>query len=116
VIEHTSAYAEIIAIKKLDCDVVFRKHQARKNSMHKGKIVGDCDKLMTWYKPVTCPKGLKKDEWVALPPTLTVREIYYYIVIPGFRTGACQFNHYSIRYNQLFSPGNCEALRSAMGC
>ncbi|MDZ7969795.1 MAG: hypothetical protein RM368_33450 [Nostoc sp. DedSLP03] len=55
--------------------------------MRKGKFAGDCDKLVTWYKPKKCPKGLSKDEFDALPPTLTVREIYYYIVIPAFRTG-----------------------------
>lgn len=78
----TSAYADMFAIKKLDCDAVFRKHQSRTTTMRKGKIVGDCDKLVTWYKPKTCPKGLSKDEFDALPQTLTVREIYYYIVIP----------------------------------
>ncbi|MDV2997040.1 MAG: hypothetical protein N4J56_006745 [Chroococcidiopsis sp. SAG 2025] len=41
---------------------------------------------MTWHKPKVCPKGLSLDEFLALPQTLTVREIYYYIVIPGFRT------------------------------
>ena len=80
------AYADIVAIKKLNCDAVFRKHQARTTSMRKGKIIGACDKLVTWYKPKKCPKGLSKDEFDALPPTITVREIYYYIVIPGFRT------------------------------
>jgi hypothetical protein len=29
---------------------------------------------------------LIKDEFHALPSTITVREIYYYIVVPGFRT------------------------------
>jgi hypothetical protein len=29
---------------------------------------------------------LSKDEFDALPPSIIVREIYYYIVIPGFRT------------------------------
>ena len=80
------AYADLVAIKKLDCDVVFRKHQSRTTSMRKGKIVGDCDKLVTWYKPKICPKGLSKDEFDALHQTIIVREIYYYIVIPGFRT------------------------------
>jgi len=70
----------------LDCDALFRKHQSRKTLMRKGKIVGDCDKLVTWNKPKICPKGLSKDEFNALPPTITVREIYYYIVIAGFRT------------------------------
>ena len=80
------AYADMFAIKKLECDAVFRKHQSRTTTMRKGKIVGDCDKLVTWYKPKNCPKGLSKDEFDALPPSITVREIYYYIVIPGFRT------------------------------
>lgn len=80
------AYADMFTIKKFNCDAVFRKHQSRTTTMRKGKIVGDCDKLVTWYKPKTCPKGLDKDEFNALPPSITVREIYYYIVIPGFRT------------------------------
>ncbi len=80
------AYADMVSIKKLDCDALFRKHQSRTTTMRKGKIVGDCDKLVTWYKPKTCPKGLNKDEFLALPSSITVREIYYYIVIPGFRT------------------------------
>lgn len=80
------AYADMFTIKKFNCDAVFRKHQSRTTNIRKGKIVGDCDKLVTWYKPKTCPKGLDKDEFNALPPSITVREIYYYIVIPGFRT------------------------------
>ncbi|WP_414518832.1 hypothetical protein [Nostoc sp. PCC 9305] len=76
----------MFTIKKLDCDAVFRKHQSRTTTMRKGKIVGDCDKLVTWYKPRSCPKGLSKDEFDALPQTIIVREIYYYIVILGFRT------------------------------
>ncbi len=80
------AYADMVAIQQLDCDAVFRKHQSRTTTMRKGKIVGDCDKLVTWCKPKKCPKGLSKDEFLALPASITVREIYYYIVIPGFRT------------------------------
>lgn len=80
------AYADLVSITKLGCDVIFRKHQSRTTTMRKGKIVGDCDKLVTWYKPKICPKGLSKDEFLALPQTIIVREIYYYIVIPGFRT------------------------------
>lgn len=41
------AYADLVAIKNLDCDAVFRKHQSRTTSMRKGKVVGDCDKLIT---------------------------------------------------------------------
>ena len=80
------AYADLIAIKNLGCDAVFRKHQSRKTTMRKGKIIGESDKLVTWHKPKKCPKGLSESEFATLPSTLTVREIYYYIIIPGFRT------------------------------
>jgi Transposase DDE domain len=80
------AYADMVAITKLGCDAVFRKHQSRTTTMRKGKIIGDCDKLVTWHKPKKCPNGLSKDEFDALPKSITVREIYYYILIPGFRT------------------------------
>ncbi len=80
------AYSDIVVIKKLDCDAVFRKNQSRKTSTKKGKIVGACDKLITWHKPKNCPKGLSKDEFDALPPSIIVRQIFYYIVIPGYRT------------------------------
>ncbi|MBD2730684.1 IS4 family transposase [Nostoc sp. FACHB-892] len=80
------AYADLVVIKNMECDAVFRKHQSRKTSMRRGKIVGACDKLVTWHKPKKCPQGLSQSEFAALPKTLIVREIYYHIVIPGFRT------------------------------
>ncbi|URD53607.1 IS4 family transposase [Chroococcidiopsis sp. CCNUC1] len=80
------AYADLVTIKNLDCDAVFRKHQSRKTPMYRGRIVGESDKLVTWHKPKRCPQGLSEDAFAALPSTLVVREIYYYIIIPGFRT------------------------------
>ncbi len=80
------AYADLILIKTFECDAVFRKHQSRKTTMRGGKIIGDCDKFVVWQKPKRCPKALSEQEFAALPKTLTVREIYYYILIPGFRT------------------------------
>jgi hypothetical protein len=80
------AYADLIAIKKMGCDAVFRKHQSRKATMRKGKIIGSCDKLVTWHKPHKCPQGFNESEFAALPSNLIVREIHYYILIPGFRT------------------------------
>jgi len=80
------AYADLILIKNLGCDAVFRKHQSRKTTMRKGKIIGESDKFVSWHKPKKCPQGLNESEFSALPSTLIVREIYYYIIIPGFRT------------------------------
>jgi hypothetical protein len=82
------AYADLVILKNLECDAVFRKHQSRKRPMRRGKIVGDCDKLVIWHKPQKCPKGLSSEEFTSLPSILTVREIYYYIIIPGFRTSS----------------------------
>ncbi|PSB42770.1 IS4 family transposase [Cyanosarcina cf. burmensis CCALA 770] len=80
------AYADLILIKNLGCDAVLRKHQSRKTTMRKGKIIGESDKFVTWYKPKKCPQGLNESEFFSLPSTLIVREIYYDIIIPGFRT------------------------------
>jgi hypothetical protein len=80
------AYADIVNLKNQDCDGVFRKHQSRKTEMRKGKIVGSSDKLVTWNKPKKCPSCLSQSEFDSLPTTLVVREICYYIEIPGFRT------------------------------
>uniref|UniRef100_UPI0035CBCA16 IS4 family transposase n=1 Tax=uncultured Nostoc sp. TaxID=340711 RepID=UPI0035CBCA16 len=80
------AYADLFQIKTLGCDAVFRKHQSRKTQMRRGKIVGDCDKFVTWSKPKQCPQGLSQEEFNSLPDRLIVREIYFYIFIPGFRT------------------------------
>ncbi|OKH53890.1 hypothetical protein NIES2101_09035 [Calothrix sp. HK-06] len=80
------AYADLIKIKSLGCDAIFRKHQGRKTEMRQGKIVGDGDKLVTWNKPKKCPNGLTQEEFNLLPENLILREIYFYINIPGFRT------------------------------
>lgn len=73
-------------IQNQGCDALFRKHQARKTSRRKEKIVGASDKIVTWHKPHKCPQGLNKSEFADLPKTLIVREVYYYVFIPGFRT------------------------------
>ena len=54
--------------------------------MKKGKRIGSSDQLITWHKPKTRPQGVSREEFSALPKTLTVREVHYYICIPGFRT------------------------------
>jgi hypothetical protein len=82
------AYADLVLIKNLGCDAVFRKHQSRKTSMLRGRIVGESDKLVTWHKPKKSPQGFSEDAFAALPSTLVVREINYYIIIPGFRTSS----------------------------
>ncbi len=101
------AYADLIEIKSLGCDAVFRKHQSRKTDMRRGKIVGACDKLVTWNKPTKCPKGLTQEEFDSLPTTLTIREIYFDIIIPGFRTKQGAFNYDLTRYITILNNKYC---------
>ncbi len=78
--------ADIYFIKQRHCDAVIRLHKSRKQQMRKKKRIGPNDRLVTWHKPKSRPKGLSKEEYNSLPKTLTLREIHYYICIPGRRT------------------------------
>ena len=80
------SYADIHFITNRDADAVIRLHQSRKQQMKKGRRIGPNDRLVIWNKPKSRPKALFKQEYDALPKTLTVREIHYYICIPGWRT------------------------------
>ena len=44
------------------------------------------DHLVIWTRPKRCPKAMDKSEFEALPPTLQVREVYFCIERPGWRT------------------------------
>ena len=80
------SYADICFLKNQDCDAVIRLHKSRKQQLKKGKRIGPCDQLLTWQKPKSRPRGLSKEEFDSLPKNLTVREVHYYICIPGWRT------------------------------
>ncbi len=80
------SYADLVFVKKRQAHAVFRKHQGRKQLLRRGRIVGSFDKQVVWHKPKTCPKSLTKEEFATLPKSITVREVHYYIAIPGFRT------------------------------
>ena len=80
------SYADFVFVQNHSCDAVFRKHQGRNNNMRRGKRFGPCDQLVLWQKPKSCPKGLTKEEFASLPLDLVLREVHYYINIPGFRT------------------------------
>lgn len=79
-------YADLVFIQNHQADAVVRKHQSRKHEIRRGKLVGSSDKHVVWQKPKTRPKGLSPEEFASLPKTLTVRQVHYYIAIPGFRT------------------------------
>ncbi len=75
-----------VFVKKRQADAIFRKYQGRKRQLRRGRVVSSCDKQVVWHKPKTCPQNLTKEEFATLPKSITVREVHYYIAIPGFRT------------------------------
>lgn len=67
-------------------DSVMRLHQRRTKGLSLLKRLGPGDKLVNWHKSKPAPKGFTKEQWAAIPDTLTVRHITFTPNIPGFRT------------------------------
>lgn len=80
------SYADFFWLQQRGCDAVIRKHHGRCQRLQGGFIVAKNDKILTWLKPKTCPRGLTKEDFAALPKTQKIREVFYSIEQPGFRT------------------------------
>lgn len=80
------SYADIFWIYNNGCDAVVRKHNGRCQKLKGGDLIGKNDKILTWNKPKARPETLTKEEFAALPSSFKIREIFYSIEIPGFRT------------------------------
>ncbi len=80
------SYADIYFLQQRQCDAVIRRPNSRKQPRRKGKRIGSNDYIVTWSKPKSKPKGISSSEYKSLPKTLKVREVHYYICIPGWRS------------------------------
>jgi hypothetical protein len=80
------SYAEIALLWKQGVDTVMRLHQTRAASSGRPRVFRVKDRVETWKRPATCPKGLRKSDYRRLPKTLKVREVGYRVETPGFRT------------------------------
>ena len=56
----------------------------RKADFRKGKRLGKDDHIVQWPKPKL--RGISREDWLAMPSTLAVRETRVHIKQPGFRT------------------------------
>ncbi len=82
------------------CDAVMRLHQGRLQKgkkrqkytvdppFKKKKKTRRCppDRLILWEKPKRKTKDISREDFDSIPKELVLREIHYYICIPGFRT------------------------------
>jgi hypothetical protein len=78
-----SCIAELLA---KGVDTVMRINKSRSVDFRKGKCLGPKDRLLTWTKPASRPKGFTKRQWEAIPKSLTLRISHIQIDAPGFRT------------------------------
>jgi Transposase DDE domain len=66
-------------------DTVMRLHQARRCDFRRGKRLSQDDILVTWKKPGQRTTAWSAEEFAALPPTLTLRQIRLQVNIKGYR-------------------------------
>src|SRR6266849_2548685 len=65
-------------------DVCARLHQHRVTDFRRGQRLGPDDHLITWIKPAR-PEWMDEQTYAAIPDILTLREIRYCVVVPGYR-------------------------------
>lgn len=80
------SFASLSVILAQGADAVLRLHQARPADFRRGRRLGRDERLVTWVKPLQCPKHGDRQEFAALPATLTLRLLRYRIAVPGFRS------------------------------
>jgi hypothetical protein len=68
--------------RKIDC--VMRLSGPR--LINQGTILGPGDRLIQWTRPSQRTKSWPEEDYAALPSTLTLRQLRYFIQIPGWRT------------------------------
>lgn len=80
-----SGWFDIALLKQRDVDIVVRKHQLRATDFRTGKRLGQDDHLVCWSKPAR-PSWMSKNQYAALPDSLTMREVRVHVEQKGFRT------------------------------
>ncbi len=80
------SYAALAGLSQRGIDSVMRLHQARKVSFREGRRLGKDDRLVTWQKPAQRTEAWSREEWEALPGSLSLRLIRLHVRMPGFRT------------------------------
>ena len=66
-------------------DIVVRKHQLRSTDFRAGKRLGKEDHLVVWSRPQR-PPWMSVEQYLALPASLTLREVRVHVFQPGMRT------------------------------
>jgi hypothetical protein len=79
-------YAEFALLAQRGLDCVMRNHPCRRSGLTLLKQLGDGDRLIEWHRTTCRPAWLTREQWLALPERLAVREVTFSVGVPGFRT------------------------------
>src|SRR6266853_1388992 len=79
------SYGALAGLSRRGIDSVMRLHHARKTRFREGQRLGENDRRVSWNKPQRTD-AWSREEWEALPGSLSLRLIRLYVNTPGFRT------------------------------
>ena len=79
-------YADFWVLLQRGIDSVMRKHQRRTKGVREVRRLNKNDRIVQWIKTKAPISWMSSNEWLAMPETLTVREVSFTVDIPGFRT------------------------------
>lgn len=79
------SYMEIALLRQQGVDFVGRMHAHRKVDFRRGEQLGRYDHVVQWSKPAR-PEWMSREQYAAIPATLSIREFRYRIVRPGYRS------------------------------
>lgn len=80
-----SGWFDIALLRQRGVDIVVRKHQLRPTDFRTGERLGKEDHLVVWSRPQR-PPWMSAEQYLALPATLTLREVRVRVSQPGMRT------------------------------
>jgi Transposase DDE domain len=79
-----ASFFGILGLSERGVDGLFRMHQRRKHDFRRGRRLGVEDHVVTWTKP-SRPDWMDRATYERMPAELTVRELRFKVVQPGFR-------------------------------
>jgi hypothetical protein len=79
------SYMEIALLRQQGVDFAGRMHAKRHVDFRRGRQLGRYDHVVRWRKPAR-PEWMSREQYAAIPATLSIREFRYRIVRPGYRS------------------------------
>jgi hypothetical protein len=79
------SYMEIALLRQQGVDFVGRMHAKRHVDFRCGQRLGRYDHVVRWSKPAR-PEWMSREQYAAIPTTLSMREFRYQIVRAGYRS------------------------------